>query len=125
MSLSRWLPAQGVEFAWCRLFYLYGEGEDERRFVPYLRKSLAAGQEAELTAGTQIRDFMNVRDAALRICDIAFDDIVGAVNVCSGVAVTVRELAEQIADQYGRRDLLKFGSRPDNDVDPPYILGVP
>ena len=35
------LPQQGVEFAWCRLFYLYGEGEDARRLVPYLRAQAA------------------------------------------------------------------------------------
>ena len=38
----------------------------------------------------------------------------GAVNICSGVPVTVREIAEKIADEYGRRDLLHFGARPDN-----------
>jgi len=32
-ALSRLLPPNGVEFAWCRLFYLYGEGEDARRLV--------------------------------------------------------------------------------------------
>ena len=39
IELSRSLSQQGVEFAWCRLFYLYGEGEDPRRLVPYLRAS--------------------------------------------------------------------------------------
>ena len=44
-ALSRLLPARDVEFVWCRLFYLYGEGEDERRLVPYLHARLrAAGQ---------------------------------------------------------------------------------
>lgn len=28
------LDTEDVSFAWCRLFYLYGEGEDERRLVP-------------------------------------------------------------------------------------------
>ncbi|CDM55777.1 MULTISPECIES: NAD-dependent epimerase/dehydratase family protein [Rhizobium] len=125
IALSQWLPAQSVEFAWCRLFYLYGEGEDERRFVPYLRKSLEAGQRADLTEGRQVRDFMDVRDAAARICEVTFGKATGAINVCSGVPVTVRELAERIADQYGRRDLLNFGARPDNLVDPPFVLGVP
>lgn len=64
MALSQWLPQQEVEFAWCRLFYLYGEGEDERRLVPYLRTKLAAGEPAELTSGRQIRDFIDVHDAA-------------------------------------------------------------
>ena len=30
-----------VDFLWCRLFYLFGEGEDERRFSSYIRKSLS------------------------------------------------------------------------------------
>ena len=29
------------------------------------------------------------------------------------------QLAERIADEYGRRDLLRFGARPDNLADPP------
>ena len=36
---------------------LYGEGEDERRFVPYLRKQFANGEVAQLTSGNQVRDF--------------------------------------------------------------------
>lgn len=123
-ALVRWLPLHDVRFAWCRLFYLYGEGEDARRLVPYLRERLAAGQEAELTAGTQLRDYLDVRDAGRMIADVALGDAHGAVNVCSGVATTVRELAERIADEYGRRDLLRFGARAENQFDPPRVVGV-
>lgn len=124
LALSQWLPRQEVEFAWCRLFYLYGEGEDERRLVPYLRGRLAAGEPAELTSGTQIRDFLDVKEAGRMITEIALGDAQGPVNICSGIPITVRHLAEKIADEYGRRDLLKFGVRPDNLVDPPCVVGV-
>jgi dTDP-6-deoxy-L-talose 4-dehydrogenase (NAD+) len=124
MALSQWLPLQGVEFAWCRLFYLYGEGEDERRLVPYLRTKLIAGEPAELTSGSQIRDFLDVREAGRMIVEIALSDAQWPVNICSGIPITVRQLAEQIADEYGRRDLLKFGVRPDNFIDPPCVVGV-
>jgi len=43
LTLSQWLPLQQVGFCWCRLFYLFGEGEDSRRLVPYLRAKLAGG----------------------------------------------------------------------------------
>jgi dTDP-6-deoxy-L-talose 4-dehydrogenase (NAD+) len=125
MALSQWLPAESVEFVWCRLFYLYGEGEDERRLVPYIRSKLSAGETAELTSGTQIRDFLNVQVAAQTIVNAALSHHQGAMNICSGIPVSVRALAEQIADEYGRRDLLKFGTRPDNLVDPPRVVGVP
>jgi nucleoside-diphosphate-sugar epimerase len=125
LALSHWLPTQGVELAWCRLFYLYGEGEDPRRLAAHIRARLEAGEPAELTSGTQVRDFMDVARAARRIVGVARGGEQGAVNVCSGVPVTVRELAERIADEYGRRDLLRFGARPDNLTDPPVVVGVP
>lgn len=124
MALSQWLPQQGVEFAWCRLFYLYGEGEDERRLVPCLRAKLTAGEPAELTSGAQVRDYLDVRDAGRMIVDSALGVVQGPINICSGIPITVRQLAEQIADEYGRRDLLRFGARADNPIDPPYVVGV-
>ena len=123
-ALSQYLPLHGVSFAWCRLFYLYGEGENKRRLVPYLRSRLSAGEIAELSCGRQIRDYLDVRDAARMIVEAALGDVRGAVNICSGIPITVRELAERIADEFGRRDLLSFGARPDNIADPPCIVGV-
>jgi len=123
-ALSQLLPRQGIEFAWCRLFYLYGEGEDERRLVPFLRGKLEAGEPAELTGGQQIRDYLDIRDAGRMIADAALGTLLGPVNICSGIPITIRQLAEQIADEYGRRDLLRFGARPDNPVDPPCVIGV-
>ncbi len=124
LQLSQWFPLQSIEFAWCRLFYLYGEGEDKRRLVPYLRQQLEKGEPVELTSGRQIRDFLDVSEAGKQIADIALSSQVGAINICSGSPITVRQFAEQIAHEYGRRDLLRFGVRPDNLVDPPCVLGI-
>jgi len=124
LALSQHLPLQQVEFCWCRLFYLFGEGEDARRLIPYVRAKLSAGETAELTSGEQVRDFLDVRDAARLIVDQALGTRIGAVNICSGVGTTVRALVERIADEYGRRDLLHFGARPNNLIDPPRVVGV-
>lgn len=124
LALSEWFREERVEFAWCRLFYLYGEGEDARRLVPYIRSRLAAGEPADLTTGVQVRDYMDVREAGRMIADISLDTSVGPINVCTGIGVRVRDFAERIADEYGRRDLLRFGARPDNTFDPPSVVGV-
>lgn len=124
-ALSQWLPAQGVSFLWARLFYLYGEGEDPRKLVSYLRKQLAAGLTADLTSGRQIRDYLDVREAGGLLADALYSGAEGAFNLCSGVPITVRQVAERIADEYGRRDLLNFGARRDNLVDPACVLGLP
>lgn len=122
--LRFFLSARAISFAWCRIFYLYGEGEHEQRLVPYIRRQLEAGQEVLLTRGDQVRDFLDVKDAARMIADVALGQQEGPVNVCSGEAVTVRQLAERIADEYGRRELLRFGARPENIFDPPRVVGV-
>ena len=115
---------EDVSFAWCRIFYLYGEGEDERRLVPYIRGQLEAGQEVLLTRGAQVRDFLDVKDAARMITEVSLGHQQGAVNICSGEAMTIRQLAERVADEYGRRELLRFGARPENIFDPPRVVGV-
>lgn len=128
--LRCFLATQAVSFAWCRIFNLYSEGSDgadgadERGLVSYIREQLRAGEEVLLTRGDQERDYLDVRTAAGRIADVALGEQQGAVNICSGEAVTVRQLAERIADEYGRRDLLRFGVRPENIFDPPRAIGV-
>lgn len=124
MALASWLPMQRTEFAWCRLFYLYGEGEDERRLVPYLRAKLAVGEPAELTSGNQIRDFLDVREAGHMIARVALGEQQGAVNICSGIPITVRDLAHTIAQEHGRCDLLRFAAGPVNVTEPPCVVGV-
>lgn len=124
MALSGWLPVHDIEFSWCRLFYLYGEGEDPSRLIPYVRECVSAGRVAELSSGHQIRDYLEVSEAGRRIVAAALGGSKGPNNICSGIPVTVRELAERVADEYGRRDLLSFGARPENANEPPFVLGV-
>jgi dTDP-6-deoxy-L-talose 4-dehydrogenase (NAD+) len=124
LALSKSLPEKGIEFVWCRLFYLFGEGEDSRRLLPYLRANLQAGKPVDLSSGTQIRDYLDVREAGRMIAEVALGSDQGPVNICSGKPITIREIAESVADEFGRRDLLRFGSRAENPLDPPCVLGV-
>ena len=114
-----------IAFSWCRPFYLFGEGEDKRRFYPYIHDRIQNEEVVELTKGNQIRDYLNVSDASRMIVKVIENKIEGPLNICSGKPITIRQFAENIADQYGRRDLLKFGARKENLFDPPIVLGKP
>jgi nucleoside-diphosphate-sugar epimerase len=123
--LNKYCELNSIEFLWLRVFNLYGEGENEKRFLSsYLRTKLDAGEIAELTSGNQIRDFLDVKKASEMIIKVSLSQKIGVLNICSGIPITIRQFAEKIADEYGRRDLLKFGSRPDNSNDPEYVVGV-
>jgi nucleoside-diphosphate-sugar epimerase len=125
LALSQFLPAAGLSFSWCRLFYLYGKGEHPARLVPYIRARLDTNDLVELSSGEQTRDFLEVQEAAKRILSVALSTQCGPVNICSGTPTTIKQLAESIADTYGKRHLLRFGTRPHNVFDPPFIVGCP
>jgi nucleoside-diphosphate-sugar epimerase len=122
--LSQWLAARDTVFSWCRLFYLHGEGEDPRRLAAYVHRQMEAGEPARLSAGTQLRDFLDVAEAGAMIAGVIDTGQPGAINICSGRAVTIRAFAERIADVYGRRDLLEFGAAPPRPSDPAAVVGV-
>ena len=125
-TLNFYLKQNDIIFNWCRIFYLFGEGEDERRFYAMLHTKLSNGESVELTSGNQIRDYLNVKDAANMITSIALDNKEDIIyNICSGLPVTIRQFAENIADGYGKKLLLKFGHRSENLVDPKVVLGIP
>jgi nucleoside-diphosphate-sugar epimerase len=126
LVMSQVFRKSHVSFAWARLFYMYGEGEDDRRLVPYIRKQLAKSEPALLTEGWQIRDYMNVEEVGRRLADLGLaTHVQGPVNICSGRPQTVRDMAIMIGREYGREDLLHFGARPMNMTDPDCVLGVP
>ncbi len=122
--LGTYLAKTDMRFSWCRLFYLYGEGEYPARLVPYVRSQLAKGEIVKLSAGTQLRDFLDVAEAGGMIAHVADTGQTGPINICSGRAITIRQLVEGIADEYGRRDLLEFGTAAIHPSDPAAVVGI-
>lgn len=124
LFLREYFAERKVSFAWCRLFHLFGEGEHPERLISYVRHQLAHGQPVELTSGAQIRDYLDVREAAAELVSHLTGSRQGPINVCSGQGRSVKEMVERIADEYGRRDLLRFGTRAENFTDPPVVVGI-
>jgi nucleoside-diphosphate-sugar epimerase len=125
LMLREWFCRHSVSFLWCRLFHLYGAGEDPRRLVPHIREKLQKGERVDLTEGKQIRDFIEISEAAKMIISGCFSDYEGAVNICTGRGRSVRDLVMEIAGSHERQALLNFGARPENEFDPPFLVGVP
>jgi dTDP-6-deoxy-L-talose 4-dehydrogenase (NAD+) len=125
LALLKMTHDEKIDFAWCRLFYLYGENESESRLYSYILSQIKKNKKIELSSGEQIRDFMHVRTAAERVVAVALGNMVGPINVCSGIPITVKEFAMNVADQFGARSLLDFGAKGKKFTDPPRIVGVP
>ena len=124
-SLSYLFAMNKISFIWCRLFYLYGEGENENRLVPYVRGKILKNEIVIINNGSLIRDYIEVNVAALQIFNKVFSDEEGAFNICSGQGVTIKDFVINIADEYKRRDLLIFNDTSHLSIEPTCIIGIP
>ncbi|HXE89141.1 MAG TPA: NAD(P)-dependent oxidoreductase [Hyphomicrobiaceae bacterium] len=104
--------AGGLSYAHARLFFSYGPFEQPQRLVPVIIRALLQGEPAHLTAGTQVRDFLDVRDLGRCLALLLASEVDGAVNVASGEGVSVARIAELLGDMVGRPDLIQLGALP-------------
>ena len=121
------LLSAGISFVNLRLFGVFGIGEAPHRVVPYLIANLRGNQPVDLTPGKQIRDWLyidDVVDALLAAAACAHLRDTDTFNICSGHGISVRELAEQVADAMKKpSDLLRFGARSYRTDEPMWIVG--
>ncbi|MEO6212472.1 MAG: NAD(P)-dependent oxidoreductase [Vicinamibacterales bacterium] len=96
----------GLSVAWGRLFFLFGPHDSPARLIPSLVTALHAGEPARCAAGSHVRDFLHVADAAAALVALLDSQITGPVNIASGIPVRVGDLARGVASRVGRPDLL-------------------
>lgn len=121
--------ANGMAFAWARVFYPYGPGEDPRRMVPALIRALLAEQPFPASTGEQIRDYIHVHDIAQAFLTLLTRKAEGIYNVGSGEPISVRRLmetVETIVEESGDPfadpvKLIQFGALPPRDWEPPFL----
>lgn len=111
-----------VELAWGYLFYLYGPYENPKRFLPSLIRGILEKKEVHLTEGTQIRDFLHVKDAARGFVELLDSSLQGCFNIASGKGISIREMVEVVVKEIGGEEWLKFGARPLSPFDPPELV---
>jgi nucleoside-diphosphate-sugar epimerase len=127
--LSQLFNTQENTFLWCRVFFLLPNKNDEiiyaenLRLGDYIKSRISKNEPVFLTSGTQIRDYLYVEDATDMMAKAILHNKTGAINICSGVPRTVRDVAEEIAIEMGKPELLNFGSKITQKNDPEYILG--
>lgn len=103
-----------------RPFGPYGPGDDPSRIIPSVILSLLKGQEIQVTAGEQLRDYAHVSDHVTAFLLAGTQPIreLGLIyNIGSGEVFTLRHIMETIAETVGPEAsrLIKFGALPYRD----------
>jgi nucleoside-diphosphate-sugar epimerase len=93
------------DFAWARVFFVYGPGDRAGRLVPAMIDKFARGETAGPTYGGLRRDYIHVDDLAGQIVRIATGGVGGAINTGTGEAPTLSEIFAAGARAFCRPEL--------------------
>jgi nucleoside-diphosphate-sugar epimerase len=123
IAFSQLAIEHSLRLAIYRIFHVYGEGEDENRLWPGLRRAANSGQDFPMTSGEQVRDFIPVEDVANKlVAATTRTDLKPGQplveNLGSGVPRKLRDFAEEWWGKFGATGKLLFGevSQRKNEV---------
>lgn len=117
IALKGWAVKNNVKLIINRIFNVYGEGELPTRLWPSLKKAALNDENFEMTAGGQIRDFINVED----LCEIFLKDLdfsrqkkgeTVIKNVGSGEAKSVIDFSRFWWEKWNAKGELLIGAIP-------------
>ena len=126
--LNVWSRVNNLKVITIRPFSLFGKYEPDSRIFPLILMSGINKQELGLTFGEQIRDYMDVSDLAnviyLLIKNHRKTRYNEAVNVCSGIPISLRSFIEKIVNYCDfDLNLFKFGEKAYRDNESMYFAG--
>ncbi len=111
-ALTAYARTSGLSFAWGRVFFVFGPGEDRRRFVPSIARPLLAGEQALCRTGALERDLLSAQAIGDAFAALVCSSAEGAFNVARGEAVALGEVARRMAALLGREALLRVEYPP-------------
>lgn len=107
-------------FRWIRLFYTYGEGQNENSLLEQLKKAIVRGDKTfDMSRGDQIRDYLSVEKVAHHVVKIALQrKAQGIINCCSGEPISIRTFVESYLKSTGGHIALNLGAYAYPDYEP-------
>ena len=105
LELLKGLKQRARNFAWARIFFVYGPGDRAGRLVSHMLNQFSRGKKAGPKYGGLRRDYIHVDDLADQIVRIALSDVQGAINSGTGRAPTLSEMFAAAAKAFDKPEL--------------------
>jgi nucleoside-diphosphate-sugar epimerase len=105
----------GLTLCWPRVFYAYGVGEHPGRLCSSIIHKLRSGETISLKTPASTKDYIYVADTANALMTLAEQQSTGTINICTGIGVTILDLAQTLAGLLGRPELIVTPAEPAMD----------
>lgn len=110
-----------LSYGWGRIFYVYSPDEQKGRLTASIIESIEKNEPIVIKSGPLIRDYMYAKDIAAAFSKFLAGEVEGAVNVCAGSGMRIKDYCLALARLMGREELLIFDDQPGNQ--PARIVG--
>jgi dTDP-6-deoxy-L-talose 4-dehydrogenase (NAD+) len=97
---------QGYRSSWGRVFYPYGLGEHPARLCSSIIQKLARDEPVVLKTPNSTKDYIYIKDLAAAFLTLLEKQYEGAINLGTGVGVTVHQIAQELAQMMGKPHLV-------------------
>ena len=101
-ALRRELEHLDFAMGWARVFFPYGPGEDPRRFASSIFGRISRNEDVALKTPDSVRDYIFVEDVAEALLVMLEGRWRGAINIGTGTGMSVREIAQTVAEIIGK-----------------------
>ena len=129
---GQYARGRGLRVGVARAFNLIGPGQSPAFAVAGFARRVAEAEragatEVELGLGNPaaVRDFLDVREAAAALVEIARQELGGTYNLCSGRGASIAELVESLATLSPLRIEAQRDPGLARPADPPALVGDP
>ena len=101
-----------------RIFNFFGKDMSPQFFIPQMIETLKNNEVFEMTKGEQTRDFLYLDDVVQAMIISAKRVTNSTYNVCSGKAISLRDLVLETKNKLGSKSEIRFGALPyrENEV---------
>lgn len=112
---------------WARLFYVYGKNQSKRSIFGQLRDAVIKKKTFfNMSDGEQLRDYMSVEEVAKHIVKLSLSKKnLGAINLCSGKPIKVKNLVKKFLKKNKWKIKLNFGYFEVPKNEPKNFWGLP
>lgn len=113
MELKKMSNESGIRFIWTRIFSIYGKYDHPKTLLMTALKKMQKNEIIEMTAGTQLWDYLNVSDAAYAMVLLAESECAsGIYNLASGQYRPLRDFILELKEILQSKSTIKFGAIP-------------
>ncbi len=117
--ISNTFAKEKINLAWLRVFYPYGENQNQNSLIPLLDKAIKNKEKKfNISQGDQIRDFIRIEKVAEVFLKCAEADVNQIINVGSGNPVSIRDFLENYIKNKNSDIKLNLGFYPRRKDEP-------